>query len=545
MHGINSEVTPPVACDPVPFTEDWDELQTLGEGAFGEVKLLVNKKTRDEVAVKIINLNIPSCRDATRKEIAYSYSLKSEKVQVEPEICGNNFHDACESKLGFMLQNLKPENLLLTSKDVLKISDFGMATIFRFKGEERLLTKRCGTLPYVAPEVLAQEMYRAEPADIWNCGVVLVAMLAGELPWDKPSANCERFNAWAECRQSAFRNEPFCKIGRSAMDLLKNILNCCPKNRATIEKIQCHPWITTDLRRKKDQNNKNSQKISSGKRFCSNSRISSQDFTNNILRRRPKNMFDVEEDTIRLCFSQPESAFASLDKDDCPNSPKNVLNDFIFRKPTSNSKKRSFDQNDCSNDSDTSTLVGDCDSSTTFFPNYERIGFSQPANFDNMLICTQSQCSQNSLNPMQKLVKRMTRFVTKERTEKIFDEIKFWSSASGFAVKYVSACQLTIQGTDSRGSNLSFKVTAYETFDQRVLIDFRLSKGDGIDFKRIFVRLRDRLKDFIDKTDDLDSWMIFGSQNKSSIDHHQNNNKNNVKLSETGISSLSVDSLKL
>ena len=38
-------------------------------------------------------------------------------------------------------------------------------------------------MPYIAPEVLVRSQYNAEPADIWSCGVVLVAMLTGELPW--------------------------------------------------------------------------------------------------------------------------------------------------------------------------------------------------------------------------------------------------------------------------------------------------------------------------------------------------------------------------
>lgn len=46
------------------------------------------------------------------------------------------------------------------------------------QGKERLLDKRCGTLPYVAPEVLIG-MYSAQPADIWSCGIVLVTMLTG------------------------------------------------------------------------------------------------------------------------------------------------------------------------------------------------------------------------------------------------------------------------------------------------------------------------------------------------------------------------------
>lgn len=51
-------------------------------------------------------------------------------------------------------------------------------TFCRKNGVERLLDKKCGTMPYVAPEVLLRA-YNASPADIWSCGVVLVAMLAG------------------------------------------------------------------------------------------------------------------------------------------------------------------------------------------------------------------------------------------------------------------------------------------------------------------------------------------------------------------------------
>lgn len=79
---------------------------------------------------------------------------------------------------GVAHRDLKPENLLLDNNDNLKISDFGLATIYRLQDKERLLEKRCGTLPYVAPEVLKRP-YCAEPADIWSCGIILVALLAG------------------------------------------------------------------------------------------------------------------------------------------------------------------------------------------------------------------------------------------------------------------------------------------------------------------------------------------------------------------------------
>lgn len=56
---------------------------------------------------------------------------------------------------GVCHRDLKPENLLLDIAGTLKISDFGLSAVFKLKdtGRTRSLTERCGSLPYVAPEV--------------------------------------------------------------------------------------------------------------------------------------------------------------------------------------------------------------------------------------------------------------------------------------------------------------------------------------------------------------------------------------------------------
>ena len=56
---------------------------------------------------------------------------------------------------GVCHRDLKPENLLLDVSGTLKISDFGLSAVYKLKesGKTRPLTERCGSLPYVAPEV--------------------------------------------------------------------------------------------------------------------------------------------------------------------------------------------------------------------------------------------------------------------------------------------------------------------------------------------------------------------------------------------------------
>ena len=63
-----------------------------------------------------------------------------------------------------------------------KITDFGFAKNLADGNASTVL----GTAVYVAPEVLAGEQYDGFKVDMWACGVVLFAMVAGSYPFGAP-----------------------------------------------------------------------------------------------------------------------------------------------------------------------------------------------------------------------------------------------------------------------------------------------------------------------------------------------------------------------
>ena len=63
------------------FIEGWDLLQVLGEGAFAEVKLLVNRDTGEACAMKEINMEEnPRAVKSAQKEICVHKLLKHPNI---------------------------------------------------------------------------------------------------------------------------------------------------------------------------------------------------------------------------------------------------------------------------------------------------------------------------------------------------------------------------------------------------------------------------------------------------------------------------------
>jgi serine/threonine-protein kinase Chk1 len=59
---------------------NWEFANTLGEGAYGEVKLALNNRTQETRAVKIISLNLLNDKTAIQKEVLIHKTLHHENV---------------------------------------------------------------------------------------------------------------------------------------------------------------------------------------------------------------------------------------------------------------------------------------------------------------------------------------------------------------------------------------------------------------------------------------------------------------------------------
>lgn len=133
---------------------------------------------------------------------------------------------------GVAHRDIKPENLLMDGHGNLKLSDFGLCSVFRLREKERKLNDACGSPPYAAPELAWREPYKAEPIDVWSAGVVLFTLLVGseshslsqngdaadvgtDTPWDQPTSNSPEFQAYLD--GELLRHDPWTRLSSASL----------------------------------------------------------------------------------------------------------------------------------------------------------------------------------------------------------------------------------------------------------------------------------------------------------------------------------------
>ncbi|ODH31008.1 HAL protein kinase [Paracoccidioides brasiliensis] len=126
---------------------------------------------------------------------------------------------------GIAHRDIKLENLLLSDEGHVKITDFGVSEVFsgihpglRASGgmcgkemkEVTLCSPGiCGSLPYIAPEVLEKKgNYDPRPLDIWSCAIVLLSLTCRGNPWPAAEPKYENYAKFIEGWNKFLANNP-------------------------------------------------------------------------------------------------------------------------------------------------------------------------------------------------------------------------------------------------------------------------------------------------------------------------------------------------
>ena len=255
--------------------------KVLGKGHFSVVHLGVHKQSKEKFAIKIVEKKRIDAREkmALRNEIAIMklvnhpciismedvYEDKKCIYMVMTLVQYGDFFGRWQSKknfkedtiriiiwklldalhylhgLGIVHRDLKPENILCTheSDDTqLLISDFGLS---KFAAPHTEMTMSCGTLAYVAPEVLKQKGY-SKKVDLWSLGCIMHLLIRNVLPFDGRTK--EQVIERTLNKKLDLVTKPIWKtITPEAKNLLAKLLEKDPIQRIDLQSAIDHPWF--------------------------------------------------------------------------------------------------------------------------------------------------------------------------------------------------------------------------------------------------------------------------------------------------------------
>ncbi|QSZ35549.1 hypothetical protein DSL72_008419 [Monilinia vaccinii-corymbosi] len=140
---------------------------------------------------------------------------------------------------GVAHRDIKPDNLLLTEDDVLKVVDFGVSEMFE-KASDMMTAKSAGSPAFLPPELCITKHgdVSGRAADIWSMGVSLYCLRFGHIPFERTGV--------LELYEAIKNDEPEYEPDADPMfvDLMRKLLEKDPKKRISMDEIREHPWVT-------------------------------------------------------------------------------------------------------------------------------------------------------------------------------------------------------------------------------------------------------------------------------------------------------------
>ena len=132
-------------------------------------------------------------------------------------------------------RDLKLENILLDKNTNVKLVDFGFTR--EYEGKMSYLQTFCGTVCYSAPEMIKGEKYAGEKVDVWSLGIILYALLTGELPFDDADDMVTKHRILSEEPKYPDTLTP------DAKSLLAQLLSKRPLHRPSLAEILTNPFL--------------------------------------------------------------------------------------------------------------------------------------------------------------------------------------------------------------------------------------------------------------------------------------------------------------